>query len=644
MVVVVWLLLLFGKAAGWVGGSVPRRGVWVGAEGDKWRSRGAQKLEANYAVVGSWRAESTEDIEYEIDRKVIIGRLPRGADAPYLRDVLSDAFGPVVYVDVNELDVAYVVFGDPRDARDACRTSVRVRCGDDYEFKIDCEPFEARVEPRNAKRVFVGNLPYDGVSNDLLKRVFTGAGCSRPTALRRPYPGIAYVEFSTQQDAERAVRLAGTRVRGRPIRVDWDLDARRPKPRGAPPVVREEQVSVPEEEVPEEEVPEAEVPEAEVPEESKVVVKKKGASPLMVKEPETTAKKSAAKQETADESPEPPKPAREEAREKIDPEPAAEPRNVSSAQENAALPPRWQLTARDAQTLETTSIKAARAAALSAAAAWREARLLREQNADLRSRVPRKATWQPEPLALRLGAEARPGDVLRLRIDGTRDLELCVPPQAGPGALLLVRGALQCVVPRGAFPGEPLAVPLPGTDQPAVVVVPPEKRPGSWLWVAFPVDCVEPPNTLPPTQTAILLPPPPAKPKEPPYLLAPPAQNNFALAARDALDDLEAENAQLRKELTTLRRLLKTTSQLLSDRLEDQAAAYVDNLRETMEEEDSNTTTSPGQQEYESTAEGKPRRSSPASLQQQQQQQQQRQDDDLLHQDTPQPASSRRRR
>ena len=49
----------------------------------------------NQAVVSKWRRSPEPEVVYEVDRKCVAKHLPRGADAAYLRDVLSDAFGPL---------------------------------------------------------------------------------------------------------------------------------------------------------------------------------------------------------------------------------------------------------------------------------------------------------------------------------------------------------------------------------------------------------------------------------------------------------------------------------------------------------------------------------------------------------------------
>ena len=120
-------------------------GARNGGGGERWADR-----RSNYAKVSAWREPAAEEaaVVYEVDRKVIIKHLPDGADARYLRDVLSDAFGPLASVEVAAGDVAYAVFKDPADAATATRTSVRVRTGGGRERTIDCERFVAAAAAR----------------------------------------------------------------------------------------------------------------------------------------------------------------------------------------------------------------------------------------------------------------------------------------------------------------------------------------------------------------------------------------------------------------------------------------------------------------------------------------------------------------
>ena len=471
----------------------------------------------NQAIVSKWRRSPEPEIVYEVDRKCVAKHLPRGADAAYLRDVLSDAFGPLASVEVAPGDVAYVVFERSEDAAAATKTSVRVRSGAG-ERTLDCEPYvQRRDAPRGAStHLVVGNVPY-ACGDDLLRRVFADAGCP-PLQLRRPKDGVAFLDFKDRATAARAARLHGTRVLGRALRVDWDVVPEAPRPRDRPP---------------------------------------KNATSLASHRPPRAPKRAAPK------AVDPPS---------VKKRPAAT-RRAASAEARVGAALAHAETARDLA--EASGETAARAAAAAAAAAWQEADALRTENRRLRSRLPRRATWQPAPFEVVLGPGARPRDVVRARVDNERDVEIVVPDGAGAGCVLRVRGALRCEVPRGSYVGAPVAVPLPEADSQlrVVVAVPPGRGPGDALYVAWPVDVVSVPgdrSLLPPP--AVALPPPLSD--DPPRLAPPAAHQALVAATPDPLLDeaaaLRDENADLRRQLLAMRRLLRTTSELF---LASQASA-----------------------------------------------------------------------
>ena len=191
------LLLLLSSALAWVHVVVPQK---------RTRSLSAEK----------WRRDE-RDVEYEIDRKVMIRDVPENVDATYLRELLTASFGQVNAVDIDR--IAYVIFEEPNDAENACQSVIRIPRDDGYDA-LECEPFLRRVEPLEITRIFVGNLPYDLDDNKLFE-VFQNGGC-RPTRIRRPLPGIASIDFGNPMTALRAMHLHGTRIFGRCIRVDWD--------------------------------------------------------------------------------------------------------------------------------------------------------------------------------------------------------------------------------------------------------------------------------------------------------------------------------------------------------------------------------------------------------------------------------------
>ena len=222
---------------------------------------------------------------------------------------------------------------------------------------------------------------------------------------------------------------------GRALRVDWDVVPEAPRPRDRPP---------------------------------------KNATSLASHRPPSVKKRAAPK------APDP---------RSVKKRPAAA-RRAASAEARVGAALAHAETARDLA--EASGETAARAAAAAAAAAWQEADALRTENRRLRSRLPRRATWQPAPFEVVLGPGARPRDVVRARVDNERDVEIVVPDGAGAGCVLRVRGALRCEVPRGAYVGAPVAVPLPEAESQlrVVVAVPPGRGPGDAVYVAWPVDVV----------------------------------------------------------------------------------------------------------------------------------------------------------
>lgn len=72
--------------------------------------------------------------------------------------------------------------------------------------------------------VFVGNLPFD-VEEDQLKEVFAEAGqvdrIRFATAEDGSFKGFAHVQFADGASTDEAVKMAGTDINGRSIRVDY---------------------------------------------------------------------------------------------------------------------------------------------------------------------------------------------------------------------------------------------------------------------------------------------------------------------------------------------------------------------------------------------------------------------------------------
>jgi len=115
----------------------------------------------------------------------------------------------------------------------APKTNDKKRKADAPADEADAPAKKARKEDAPAassngsdgnKRVFVGNLPWS-IDDEGIRRAFADAGeivdinwvTDRATG---KFKGIGFLEFTTPEQAQAAVKLAGTDVGGRPIKVE----------------------------------------------------------------------------------------------------------------------------------------------------------------------------------------------------------------------------------------------------------------------------------------------------------------------------------------------------------------------------------------------------------------------------------------
>lgn len=71
-----------------------------------------------------------------------------------------------------------------------------------------------RPKPKGSTTAYVGNLPYD-VTESEVRAVFTHGGCEIAGVRMPPGKGMAFVEFESEGDLEKAMAFNGTSVRGR---------------------------------------------------------------------------------------------------------------------------------------------------------------------------------------------------------------------------------------------------------------------------------------------------------------------------------------------------------------------------------------------------------------------------------------------
>ena len=90
--------------------------------------------------------------------------------------------------------------------------------------KPERKSFGTGVRPEGCDTVFVGNLPFD-VEEDQLREVFAPAGVVDRVRFAMgedgSFKGFAHVQFSDGACTDEAVKMAGTDINGRAIRVDY---------------------------------------------------------------------------------------------------------------------------------------------------------------------------------------------------------------------------------------------------------------------------------------------------------------------------------------------------------------------------------------------------------------------------------------
>jgi nucleolin len=124
----------------------------------------------------------------------------------------------VIFAERSELDAAIALDGQLWPG-----TERWLKIQEGFE-KPERKSFGTGVRPEGCDTVFVGNLPFD-VEEDQLREVFAEAGTVDrirfATAEDGSFKGFAHVQFSDGACTVEAVKMAGTDINGRAIRVDY---------------------------------------------------------------------------------------------------------------------------------------------------------------------------------------------------------------------------------------------------------------------------------------------------------------------------------------------------------------------------------------------------------------------------------------
>jgi len=140
---------------------------------------------------------------------------------------------------------AYVVFSARSEVEKALELDGSVWPGTERWLKIEEAKEKPKfntsggVRPEGCDTVFVGNLPWD-VSEDQMKDLFGECGevlqVRFATGEDGGFRGFGHVQFTSGEACDAAVKLAGSDINGRAIRVDYAPPRNRPSfgdsPRG----------------------------------------------------------------------------------------------------------------------------------------------------------------------------------------------------------------------------------------------------------------------------------------------------------------------------------------------------------------------------------------------------------------------------
>ena len=168
--------------------------------------------------------------------KIYVKGLPWLASEYEVRDFFK-ACGNITSVELPMGDdgrstgTAFVVFAERSELDSAIALDGQIWPGTERWLKIqegfekpERKVFGTGVRPEGCDTVFVGNLPFD-VEEDQLREVFASVGnvdrIRFATAEDGSFKGFAHVQFSDGASTDGAVKMAGTDINGRSIRVDY---------------------------------------------------------------------------------------------------------------------------------------------------------------------------------------------------------------------------------------------------------------------------------------------------------------------------------------------------------------------------------------------------------------------------------------
>ena len=176
---------------------------------------------------------STSTLVENNDHKIFIKGLPWVTEESKVRDFFKSC-GKIksvefpVDADGRASGTAYVAFSARSEVDKALELDGQIWPGTERWLKILDGKSAIRVsttKPEGCDTVFVGNLPFD-VEEDQLRELF--ASCGEVASIRfatapedGSFKGFGHVSFADGSSTDSAVKLSGTNINGRNIRVDY---------------------------------------------------------------------------------------------------------------------------------------------------------------------------------------------------------------------------------------------------------------------------------------------------------------------------------------------------------------------------------------------------------------------------------------
>ena len=181
--------------------------------------------------------QTPQNLNTSTDLELFIGGLAYEATEDDLRNHFSQ-FGEIVNVSVPQKNgspsgIAFISFTDPESVQNAMSLNNTVFMNRTLRVNLasnkSSRPPPTSTGPSSgaSSTVFVGNIPYLA-NEDMMKEFFSSCGEVKQVRLAKlptgELRGFGHIEFFDNESASNAVKLAGSNIEGRPIKVEFAVE------------------------------------------------------------------------------------------------------------------------------------------------------------------------------------------------------------------------------------------------------------------------------------------------------------------------------------------------------------------------------------------------------------------------------------